>query len=176
MNLLFIVMSKFHASVLDDCFRNQVPNSTNISDVEYYYYRPSLHGHHEMLRSMSEEIKNFNSEKALCPFQWNENIREDRFPEVLLTAACQNNVSYENTKDMASFTCEPVVYILPVLTIHVCDDGLAVYKQDWENITIACVPKFLPSSNVVRSSFFTSFQGPVERRESQSVAPVEGPN
>lgn len=165
-------------SVADDDYKHKELNASNNSMIGYLYYRLPVQGYtkyHENVSSMFEEVQKSRQEGNICPFEWKVNIQENRFPRILLTVVCKNSVIYEKTEK--SHNCQPVFYILPVLTIQSYHFGLPVYKQNWENITISCIPKFSASSKskVVMSSFITNFRGVLVERESQTAASVEDP-
>lgn len=144
-NLVAASVIKKQNSMPYECLGPQPMDALNTSDVEYLFYEHSVHGHYSeyqnMLHSMFKEVKNANSERKMCPFEWKENVQENRFPKILLTAVCQNKIIHKSDKDEKDYKCEPVTYILPVLRVQAFHYGLRVYKQCWENITISCIPK-----------------------------------
>lgn len=165
-------------SVSYDGYKHQELNASNESIMGYLYYRLPVQGYytkyHENLLSMFEKVQESSSERNICPFEWKENIQENRLPRILLTVVCKNMI-YE--KGEKSYNCQPVSYIMPVLIIQSCHYGLPVYKQHWENITVSCIPKFSATtgSKVVISSFYTNSSGYIVERESQTTSSIEDP-
>ncbi|GIX81594.1 uncharacterized protein CEXT_333611 [Caerostris extrusa] len=82
------------------------------------------------------------AERAMCPFKWMvSNRNPSRIPEYLYEAQCACQIS-RLTSRVAS--CIQLKAKIRVLWRVSCEGPLHVYKEGWEEISVACVPVGLP--------------------------------
>ena len=76
------------------------------------------------------------SERSTCPWYFEEDINENRYPRVLMTAICKCDTCIGSPTN----ACEPVYY--PVITLHKtgCVDGQYEYQEvkEWKSVACTC--------------------------------------
>ncbi|KHN73938.1 hypothetical protein Tcan_10798 [Toxocara canis] len=87
------------------------------------------------LRSM-KRIELHYEQRAVCPFSHMENRDNKRIPSVLneVRCLCERPAHIASS---AHFSCEPVVYSMPVLRLHA---NTGTYRNSTQEIVLACIP------------------------------------
>lgn len=140
------------------CDKSLVPSELRASDPDVLYYMLSLHTKNykdnsvSRLQAMIEEVQRVTSMQNSCPTRWYPDVKENRIPRVIMMAECLPVANPGN------YHCENVKYVLSVLTVDTCHYEFSVYQQDWENMTIGCVPRYLPTATSVPNSLWVTSQ------------------
>lgn len=124
------------------CNKSLLASTSKFDTTDSVYYSLPLHSEDykdkdaSKLQSLFEDTKRPCSAHSTCPCNWVQDIHEGRVPRLIMKAECQKDVK----RTTSNLACEGLDYIFPILKIETCHFGFTVYRQDWQNVTVACVP------------------------------------
>lgn len=73
--------------------------------------------------------------RSTCPWVWEENISENRYPRKVINARC---ICRRCIGSNARYQCEPIYTRVKVLRVQGCQNGLLQYTNDEEIVSVGC--------------------------------------
>lgn len=78
--------------------------------------------------------------RSLCPWYYQTDYQEDRFPAIISKAKCRCKHCLNPTTSMIDrdLSCRPIKYRMPILKLAGCVEGLLKYNMTSVEVPVAC--------------------------------------